>query len=61
MSGRIQLLEMCCPNCGKELVNLNIGADVEDFEIATFWCDDCNIEINITDCNITDLEILEEE
>lgn len=34
-----------CPQCGKELVNLN----VDDESISDFWCDDCDIDISITE------------
>lgn len=36
-----------CPSCGKELIRL------EPYEGKTcrFWCDDCNLDIEITDNN----------
>ena len=43
----------CCPNCGKELVNLEV--DTEETGVSSFWCDDCNIDIAI-DANKEDYE-----
>lgn len=42
-----------CPNCGKELVVLNID-DAENFEYTyyNYWCDDCNIEVRIGEPNV---------
>lgn len=36
-----------CPKCGKELINLAFDDDVE----SRFWCDDCLIDIIITEEN----------
>lgn len=35
-----------CPNCGKELINLN--HEVGGYNMrSSFWCDECDIDITI--------------
>lgn len=44
-----------CPSCGKELIRLEPYED----KICRFWCDDCDLDIEITDNNeYTELEEL---
>ena len=35
-----------CPNCGKELINLNHEVDGHNMR-SSFWCDECDIDITI--------------
>lgn len=43
--------KMNCLKCGKELINLNElkGANPA---ISEFWCDDCNIDFDVTENNL---------
>lgn len=41
-----------CPKCGKTLIRL---APFEE-GLYEFWCDDCDIDIDITDNNETEKE-----
>ena len=47
IKGKIK--RMLSPNCGKELIPLDYchAPEFDEIEALDFWCDDCNIDIEI--------------
>ena len=44
----MEFKKLNCPVCGKELIRLEPNED----RLYEFWCDDCDIDISISECDL---------
>jgi 4-hydroxy-3-methylbut-2-en-1-yl diphosphate synthase IspG/GcpE len=43
------LLYVSCPICGKQLIDLAEGDPAYETNEHMYWCDECNVDITITE------------